>query len=183
MKSACWTPFIMVYFSLNAVTTGTIITHVTIMWDSQCVQWAQLRFEFRFGLNFSCRAECFKISWSHSRPLWKAVHSLVLLSAKVTVSQSGRKRDREGANRGETECMLNFLPFLRKYLWRRQNAAGEIVSVRVWPWFRAVPKTLLRLSKQFPTHTYSLPLRKQAILNNFTFWVLCLRLMMLLQLY
>lgn len=51
-------------------------------------------------------------------------------------------------NQGETECMLNLLPFLRKYLWCRQNAAGEIVSVRVWLWFRAVPKTLLRLSKQ-----------------------------------
>lgn len=71
-------------------------------------------------------------------------------------SESEWEEVRERENQGETECVLNLLPFLRKYLWRRQNAAGEIASVRVWLCFRAVPKTLLRLSKQcesqLPTH-------------------------------
>lgn len=51
----------------------------------------------------------------------------VLLSA---VSQRGRKQ--ESLGREETECVLNLLPFLRKYLWRRMKAAGECVCVRVW---------------------------------------------------
>lgn len=51
----------------------------------------------------------------------------VLLSA---VSQRGRKQESRG--REETECVLNLLPFLRKYLWHRLKAAGESVCVRVW---------------------------------------------------
>lgn len=46
------------------------------------------------------------------------------------MSQRGRKQQSQG--REETECVLNLLPFLRKYLWHGLQAAGEIVSVRVW---------------------------------------------------
>lgn len=69
----------------------------------------------------------------------------------------GRETERERGNLGEIERVLNFLPFLRKYLWRWLNAAGKIASVRVWLCSGAVPKTLLMLSKlcQMASYTFT----------------------------
>ncbi len=55
---------------------------------------------------------------------------------------------REGESRRD-RMHVEFVALPQEISVAQQNAAGEIASVRVWLWFRAaVPKTLLRLSKQ-----------------------------------
>lgn len=69
---------------------------------------------------------------------------------RLTVSQSWSERKKLG----ETECALNFLPFLRKYLWLGLNAGGKIASVRVWLWFGGVPTLYIVCLNKINAHYY-----------------------------
>lgn len=69
----------------------------------------------------------------NSKFIWKWFILLVLVPAKLSVSQSQETRERKRESRRDG-MRVEFVCFLRKYLWRRLNAAGEIVSVRVWLW-------------------------------------------------